>query len=168
TVPTEDLFSEYSYFSSFADTAVLSAKQLAERLVRDRSLRAASLVMEIASNDGYLLQHYRDLGVPVLGIEPAANIARVAESKKIPTRSDFFGRRLAQELVAEGRRAAVLHANNVFAHVADLNGVVAGIALVLKPHGIAVIEVPYVRDLIETCEFDTIYPEHLCYFSLSA
>ena len=168
TVPPEDLFSEYSYFSSFADTAVLSAKQLAERLVRDRSLSAASLVMEIASNDGYLLQHYRDLGVPVLGIEPAANIARVAESKKIPTRRDFFGRRLAQELVAEGRRAAVLHANNVLAHVADLNGVVAGIALVLKPHGIAVIEVPYVRDLIETCEFDTIYPEHLCYFSLSA
>ena len=168
TVPPEDLFSEYSYFSSFADTAVLSAKQLAERLVRDRSLSAASLVMEIASNDGYLLQHYRDLGVPVLGIEPAANIARVAESKKIPTRRDFFGRRLAQELVEEDRRAAVLHANNVLAHVADLNGVVAGIALVLKPDGIAVIEVPYVRDLIETCEFDTIYPEHLCYFSLTA
>ena len=168
TVPPEDLFSEYSYFSSFADTAVLSAKQLAERLVRDRSLSAASLVMEIASNDGYLLQHYRDLGVPVLGIEPAANIARVAESKKIPTRRDFFGRRLAQELVAEGRRAAVLHANNVLAHVADLNGVVAGIALVLKPDGIGVIEVPYLRDLIEKCEFDTIYHEHLCYFSLTA
>ncbi len=168
TVPPEDLFSEYSYFSSFSDTAVLSARQLAERLVRDRSLGAASLVMEIASNDGYLLQHYRNLGVPVLGIEPAANVARVAESRNIPTRCDFFGRRLAQELAAEGRRADVLHANNVLAHVADLNGVIAGIVLVLKPKGIAVIEVPYLRDLIEKCEFDTIYHEHLCYFSLSA
>jgi SAM-dependent methyltransferase len=168
TVPPEDLFSEYSYFSSFSDTAVLSARQLAERLARDRSLGAASLVMEIASNDGYLLQHYRNLGVPVLGIEPAANVARVAESRNIPTRRDFFGHRLAQELVSEGRRADVLHANNVLAHVADLNGVAAGIALVLKPDGIAVIEVPYLRDLIEKCEFDTIYHEHLCYFSLNA
>jgi len=168
TVPPEDLFSEYSYFSSFSDTAVLSAMQLAERLVRDWSLGAASLVMEIASNDGYLLQHYRNLGVPVLGIEPAANVARVAESRNIPTRCDFFGRRLAQELVAEGRRADVLHANNVLAHVADLTGVVAGMELVLKPDGIAVIEVPYLRDLIEKCEFDTIYHEHLCYFSLNA
>lgn len=168
TVPPAELFSEYSYFSSFSDTAVLSAKHLAERLADERSLAAASLVMEIASNDGYLLQHYRDLGVPVLGIEPAANVARVAESRKIPTRCDFFGRRLAQELAAEGRRADVVHANNVLAHVADLNGVVAGIALVLKPGGVAVIEVPYLRDLIEKCEFDTIYHEHLCYFSLSA
>jgi SAM-dependent methyltransferase len=168
TVPPADLFSEYAYFSSFSDTTVLSAKRLAERLTRERCLDTASLVMEIASNDGYLLQHYRDLGVPVLGIEPAANIARVAESKKIPTRRDFFGRRLAQELVAEGRRADVLHAINVLAHVADLNGVAAGIALVLKPGGIAVIEIPYLRDLIEKCEFDTIYHEHLCYFSLNA
>jgi SAM-dependent methyltransferase len=168
TVPPEDLFSEYAYFSSFSDTAVISAKRLAERLTRERFLDAASLVMEIASNDGYLLQHYRDLGVPVLGIEPAANVARVAESKKIPTRRDFFGRRLAQELAAQGRRPDVLHANNVLAHVADLNGVAAGIALVLKPGGTAVIEVPYLRDLIEKCEFDTIYHEHLCYFSLSA
>src|SRR5205823_13469477 len=124
TVPPEDLFSEYSYFSSFADTAVLSAKQLAERLVRDRSLSAASLVMEIASNDGYLLQHYRDLGVPVLGIEPAANIARVAEARGVPTLCDFFGAALAERLAADGRLADVLHANNVLAHVAELGGVV--------------------------------------------
>lgn len=167
TIPPEDLFSEYVYFSSSSDTAVMSAKRLAERLVRDRRLGADSLVVEIASNDGYLLQHYLAMGIPVLGIEPAANIALVAESKKIPTWCEFFGYRLAQKLVAEGRRPDVLHANNVLAHVADLNGVVEGMALVLKPGGIAVIEVPYLRDLIDRCEFDTIYHEHLCYFSLT-
>ena len=167
TIPPEDLFSEYVYFSSSSDTAVMSAKRLAEQLVRERKLGADSLVMEIASNDGYLLQHYLAMGIPVLGIEPAANIALVAESKKIPTWCEFFGYGLAQKLVAQGRRPDVLHANNVLAHVADLNGVVEGIALVLKPGGIAVIEVPYLRDLIDRCEFDTIYHEHLCYFSLT-
>jgi SAM-dependent methyltransferase len=168
TVPPDILFSDYPYLSSFSDTAVLSAKHLAERLTHARHLDAQSLVLEIASNDGYLLQHYRALGVPVLGIEPAAHIARVAEQHDMPTRCAFFGRQLAQVLVAEGRRATVLHANNVLAHVADLHGVLAGIAMVLKPDGLAVIEVPYVRDLIEQCEFDTIYHEHLCYFSLTA
>jgi len=168
TVPPDILFSDYPYLSSFSDTAVLSAKQLAERLTHARHLDAQSLVLEIASNDGYLLQHYRALGVPVLGIEPAVHIARVAEQHNIPTRCAFFGHQLAQELLAEGRRATVLHANNVLAHVADLHGVLAGIAMVLKPDGLAVIEVPYVRDLIEQCEFDTIYHEHLCYFSLTA
>jgi SAM-dependent methyltransferase len=168
TVPPEVLFSDYAYFSSFSDTAIVSAKRLAERFAADRGLDGGSLVVEIASNDGYLLQHYRDLGVPVLGIEPAANVARVAELRGIPTRCAFFGRPLAEELAAEGRRADVLHANNVLAHVADLNGVVAGIGIVLEPEGVAVIEVPYVRDLIEKCEFDTIYHEHLCYFSLTA
>jgi len=168
TVPPDILFSDYPYLSSFSDTAVLSAKQLAERLTHARHLDAQSLVLEIASNDGYLLQHYRALGVPVLGIEPVAHIARVAEQRNIPTRCAFFGHQLAQALVAEGRRATVLHANNVLAHVADLHGVMAGIAMVLKPDGLAVIEVPYVRDLIEKCEFDTIYHEHLCYFSLTA
>src|SRR5262245_59676510 len=132
TVPPDILFSDYPYLSSFSDTAVLSAKQLAQRLIHARRLDAKSLVMEIASNDGYLLQHYRDLGVPVLGIEPAANIARVAELQHIPTRCAFFGRPLAQALVAAGRRATVLHANNVLAHVADLNGVGAGIARMLQ------------------------------------
>lgn len=168
TVPPEDLFSDYAYFSSFSDTAVMSAKQLVCRLTKEWKLDATSLAMEIASNDGYLLQHYRDLGMPVLGIEPAANIARVAEQKNIPTRCNFFGPRLAQELAAEGNYASVLHANNVLAHVADLNGMVSGIGMVLKSNGHAVIEVPYVRDLIEKCEFDTIYHEHLCYFSLTA
>jgi len=168
TVPPERLFRDYPYFSSFSDTVVLSAKELIERLVAERKLGSRSLIIEIASNDGYLLQHYRDLGVPVLGIEPVANIARVAEARGIPTRCAFFGRPLAKELAAEGRRADVLHANNVLAHVADLNGVVAGIGIVLGPAGVAVIEVPYIRDLIEKCEFDTIYHEHLCYFSLTA
>ena len=168
TVPPEKLFTDYVYFSSFSDTAVLSAKELAQRLAALRSLGPSSLVAEIASNDGYLLQHYRDLGVPVLGIEPSANIAQVAELKGIRTRCAFFGRRLADELRAEGFRADVVHANNVLAHVADLNGVVTGLFTLLGPDGLAVIEVPYVRDLIEKCEFDTIYHEHLCYFSLAA
>lgn len=168
TVPPEVLFADYPYFSSFSDTMVRSARDLARRLARERKLGADSLVVEIASNDGYLLQHYRDLGVPVLGIEPAPNLANAAEQRNIPTRCAFFGRGLAEELAGEGRRADVLHAHNVLAHVADLNGVVAGIAIALKPDGLAVIEVPYVRDLIEKCEFDTIYHEHLCYFSLTA
>ena len=163
-VPPERMFSEYAYFSSFSDSAVAAAKTLAGRMTRERKLGAASLAMEIASNDGYLLQHYRDAGIPVLGIEPAQNIAKVANERGVPTRVEFFGRELAAELP----KADVLHANNVLAHVPDLNGVVAGIAAVLKPGGIAVIEVPYVRDLIEKCEFDTIYHEHLCYFSVSA
>jgi len=167
-VPPERLFREYAYFTSFADTIVASAKSLVGRLVVDRRLGPGSLVIEIASNDGYLLQHYRDAGVPVLGIEPAVNIARVANERSIPTRCEFFGKAFAESLSQEGARADVLHANNVLAHVPDLNGFVAGIAAVLKDDGVAVIEVPYLRDLIEKCEFDTIYHEHLCYFSVSA
>lgn len=167
-VPPEQLFSDYAYFSSFSDTIVAEAKKLAARLVGERALGTDSLVIEVASNDGYLLQHYRDAGVPVLGIEPAGNIAKVANDRGIRTRCEFFGRTLADRLAAEGLRADVLHANNVLAHVPDLNGFVSGIARVLKPGGVAVIEAPYLRDLIEKCEFDTIYHEHLCYFSVSA
>lgn len=167
-VPPQTLFSDYAYFSSFSDTIVASAKVIAERLVAGRGLGAGSLVIELASNDGYLLQHYMAAGVPVLGIEPAANIARVANERGIRTRSEFFGLDCARKLVAEGLAADVVHANNVLAHVPDLNGFVAGIAVVLKPTGVAVIEAPYLRDMIEKCEFDTIYHEHLCYFSVSA
>jgi len=124
--------------------------------------------VEIASNDGYLLQYYRDQGIPVLGVEPAVNIAAVAEEKGIRTLCEFFGAELANRLVNGGERADVIHANNVLAHVPDLNGFVAGIATLLKDDGIAVIEVPYVRDMIDGLEFDTIYHEHLCYFSLTA
>jgi SAM-dependent methyltransferase len=167
-VPPAQLFSDYAYFSSFADTIVAAAKALAGRLASERKLGADSLVVELASNDGYLLQHYAAAGVPVLGIEPAANIARVANERGIRTRCEFFGLEYARRLAAEGLAADVVHANNVLAHVPDLNGFVAGIATILKPGGVAVIEVPYVRDLIEKCEFDTIYHEHLCYFSVSS
>ena len=168
TVPPEALFSDYVYFSSVSDAAVASAKVIAERLTQTRGLGPASLVMEAASNDGYLLQHYRNAGISVLGIEPAANIARVAEQNGIPTCCAFFGRDEAVRLAAEGFKCDVFHANNVLAHVADLNGFVAGIQTVLAPSGVAVIEVPYLRDLIEHIEFDTIYHEHLCYFSATS
>ena len=168
TVPPEQLFSHYLYLSSFSDTMVKHSEELAARLVRERRLDRDSLVIEVASNDGYLLQFYKQAGVPVLGIEPAANVAEVAELKGIPTLVRFFGRELAAELRSSGRRADVIHANNVLAHVADLNGFVAGLALTLKDGGVAVIEAPHVKPMIERLEFDTIYHEHLCYYSLTA
>jgi hypothetical protein len=168
TVPPEVLFRDYLYFSSFSDTMLKHAEELATRLVAERGLGGDSLVAEAASNDGYLLGFYRALGVPVLGIEPARNIARVAEERGIPTIAEFFDAKLARLLAAEGRRPDVFHANNVLAHVADLNGFVEGISIVLADDGEAVIEAPYVKDMIDRCEFDTIYHEHLCYFSLTA
>jgi SAM-dependent methyltransferase len=168
SVPPEQLFADYAYFSSFSDAWVAHARRLAQRLVADRGLSAGHLVVEVASNDGYLLQHYRDNGVPVLGIEPAANIACEAVARGIPTMTRFFGRDLARELRADGRAADVIHAHNVLAHVPDLTGVVAGFAALLAPGGIVVVEAPYVRDMIDHGEFDTIYHEHLCYFSLTA
>ena len=168
TVPPEQLFGHYLYLSSFSDTMLKHSEELAARLIKERALDSESLVVEIASNDGYLLQFYARAGIPVLGVEPAANVARVAEDRGIPTLVRFFGRELALELRDSGRRADVIHANNVMAHVADLNGVVAGIALALKDDGVAVIEVPHVKVMIDRLEFDTIYHEHLCYFSLTA
>jgi SAM-dependent methyltransferase len=168
TVPPEQLFREYFYFSSFSDTMLQSAAALAERLTAERRLGPQSLVVEVASNDGYLLQYYRQRGVPVLGIEPAMNIAAVARERGIPTLNEFFGRELGERLRDEGQRADVLHANNVLAHIPDLNGMVAGIAAVLKEKGLVVIEVGYLRDLIDKVLFDTIYHEHLCYHSLTS
>jgi SAM-dependent methyltransferase len=147
---------------------VAHAKAIANRLVFERSLGPSSLVVEVASNDGYLLRHYVSAGVPVLGIEPAENIAEVARRNGVRTEAEFFGSEYARTLVSRGERADVIHANNVLAHVADLSGVVEGFADLLAPHGLVVVEVPYVKDLIERCEFDTIYHEHLCYFSMSA
>lgn len=168
-VPPEMMFRDYAYFSSFSDTMVQHAKRIADRLTQNESLNEKSLVVEVASNDGYLLQWYKRAGVPVLGIEPARNIARVAETEKgIRTISEFFGRDLAGQLVAGGEQADVIHANNVLAHVPDLNGVVAGFKTLLKPGGVVVVEAPYLGELIEHVEFDTIYHEHLCYFSLTA
>lgn len=168
TVPPERLFRHYVYQSSYSDTMLRHAECLVQQLVEGRRLKRTSLVLEIASNDGYLLQFYRRAGIPVLGIEPAENIAAIAEARGIPTRREFFGRELGESLRNEGVAADVVHAHNVLAHVADLNGFVAGLRSVLKEGGVAVIEVPYVRDLLEACEFDTIYHEHLCYFSLTA
>jgi SAM-dependent methyltransferase len=169
TVPPEQLFREYLYFSSFSDTMLQHAEALADELIPSRGLNARSLVVEVASNDGYLLQFYQRRGIPVLGIEPALNVAKVAiEQNRIPTITEFFGRELARELAAKGQRADVVHAHNVLAHVADLNGFVAGFEILLKDGGVAVVEVPYVKDLLDRCEFDTIYHEHLCYYSLTA
>jgi SAM-dependent methyltransferase len=168
-VPPDDLFRDYVYFSSFSDTMLRHASQLAIQVLCDENLGPSSLVIEAASNDGYLLKNYADVGVRVLGIEPARNIARVAVEKHgIPTREEFFTREYAAQLVGEGLRADVFHAHNVLAHVPDLNGFVAGIRTVLKSGGVAVIEAPYVKDMLDHCEFDTIYHEHLCYFSLTA
>lgn len=169
TVPPEELFREYFYLSSFSDALLRHSEENVKRLIQSRRLDGNSLVIEVASNDGYLLQYYKRAGVPILGIEPAANIARVAEQERaIPTICEFFGAALAQQLKEQGRRADVIHANNVLAHVADLNGVVRGLGMLLKDDGIAVIEVPYVKEMIDRVEFDTIYHEHLCYFSLTA
>jgi SAM-dependent methyltransferase len=168
SVDPEALFGEYAYFSSYSTTMVEHAAALVERLIRDRGLDGDSLAMEIASNDGYLLQHYVRAGVPALGIDPARNVVEAAAERGVETICAFFGEELAGELAAGGRLASVLHANNVLAHVPDVNGVVAGIAAVLAPDGVAVGETPYVRDLVERTEFDTVYHEHLFYHSLTA
>lgn len=168
TVPPEHLFREYLYFSSFSDTVLKNARDITGRLRSTCSLGTDSLVVEIASNDGYLLQNYRQYGIPVLGVEPACNIAQVAEERGISTISEFFGETLARQLYERGQEADVIHANNVLAHVADLQGVVAGIQTLLKPDGVAVIENHYVKDLIDHVEFDSIYHEHLCYYSVTS
>lgn len=168
TVPGEVLFRDYRYFSSFSDTMVTHARAIAERMVSRLALSERSLAAEIASNDGYLLRSYVERGIPVLGIEPARNIAKVAEQRGVRTIPEFFGRELAARLVAENERADVLHANNVMAHVDDINGVVAGVATFLAPHGTFVTESPHVMPFIEHVEFDTIYHEHLFYWSLTA
>jgi len=169
TVDPRVLFSpEYPYFSSVSDAWVAHCRDNAIELIESRKLGSSSCVVEIASNDGYLLRNYADHGIPVLGIDPASGPAAVARRSGIPTREEFFGREVAERLAAEGVSANVLHANNVLAHVADLTGVVDGIRILLADDGVAVIEAPYLRDLIEHCEFDTIYHEHLCYFSVTA
>jgi SAM-dependent methyltransferase len=169
TVPPEQLFAaDYPYFSSVTDTLLEhSAANVAAR-IEERRLDESSLVIELASNDGYLLQYYRARDIPALGIDPAPGPVAAAHARGIDTLQAFFGRELAARLAAEGRRADVIHANNVLAHVADTNGFVAGIGMLLKEDGVAVIEAPYVKDLIDHGEFDTIYHEHLCYFSVTA
>lgn len=163
-----NIFKNYVYFSSYSDTMLDSAQKISQKMIDKMNLGKDSLVVELASNDGYLLQYYVSKHVPVLGIDPAENIAVVAEKKGVPTIADFFSSDLALKLASNNQQADVLHANNVLAHVSNLIDFVKGIKIILKPEGIAVIEVPYVLDMIEKNEFDTIYHEHLCYFSLTA
>lgn len=167
-VPPEVLFTDYPYFSSYSPAVTASAEELVSRLVAERGLGPADLVVEVASNDGYLLQHYVAAGVPVLGVDPAHNVVATARARGVPTRRAFFDERLAGELRGSGHRAAVVHANNVLAHVPDPNTVLAGVARLLADEGVAVLEFPYLRDLVEGLQFDTIYHEHLCYFSVTA
>jgi SAM-dependent methyltransferase len=169
TVPPEDLFLDtYQYFSSFSPTILENARENAVNLINARKLDADKLVVELASNDGYLLKNYVDVGIPVLGIDPAPAQAKAAEIIGVPTLNEFFTVSLAQKLRLKGQTADVIHGNNVLAHVADTNGFVEGIRILLKSDGVAVLEVPYIEDLIDNCEFDTIYHEHLCYFSVTA
>jgi SAM-dependent methyltransferase len=169
SVAPELLFRDYVYLSSVSDAFGAHARAIVDRVVERRVWSSSSLAVEIASNDGYLLQHYRAHGIKVLGIEPARSIARIArEQRGIETIEEFFGRDLAARLATEGRRADVIHANNVLAHVPDLNGVLAGICQLLKDDGEAIVEVPSLRDMVDRLEFDTIYHEHLFYFSLTA
>jgi SAM-dependent methyltransferase len=169
TVPPEILFSDsYQYYSSFSDTLLKHSRENVDDLIKSRNLNSSSVVLELASNDGYLLKNYVENGIPCLGIDPAPGPALAAEKIGVPTLKTFFTKDLAKQLCAEGRTADVIHANNVLAHVEDTNGFVEGIRILLKDNGIAVIEVPYLRDLIDHNEFDTIYHEHLCYFSVTA
>jgi SAM-dependent methyltransferase len=166
-VPPEEIFTEYAYFSSYSDSWVAHARRFATAAKARFALGADDLVIEIASNDGYLLRHFAAAGVPVLGVDPAANVAAAAEQAGVPTRVEFFGKALAERLVAEGRRADLLVANNVLAHVPDLNDFVAGMATVLAPDGVLSVEFPHLLRLIDECQFDTIYHEHFYYLSLA-
>jgi len=159
------IFSEYAYFSSYSSSWMEHSRRLAELAIARFDLGPGSRVVELASNDGYLLQHFVRRGVSILGVEPAVNVARVAEERGIPTVVEFFGRDTATKLVADSR-ADVVFALNVLAHVPELNDFVAGIAMLLGPEGVAVLEFPHLQRLIEGRLFDTIYHEHFSYFSL--
>ena len=168
TVLPGTLFDNYLYFSAYSETMLQESEQLAGRLIESRRLNSESFVVELGSNDGYQLQYFLTRHIPVLGIDPAKNVVEVAEAKGVPTLCGYFGRELALELRKRGHIADVIIARNVLAHVADLNGFVEGIGILLKRDGIAVIEVPYIKDMIDNSEFDTVYHEHLCYFSATA
>jgi SAM-dependent methyltransferase len=169
TVDPEILFyAEYPYFSSVSPSLMQHFRQSALDIMAMRPLDEHSLVMEAASNDGYMLRNFKEAGIPVLGIDPSKAPAQAAQEAGIPTLITFFGSELAAQFKAEGKTADIFLANNVLAHVPDLNGFVAGIKTVLKDTGMAVIEAPYLVDLVDHCEFDTIYHQHLCYFSVTA
>ena len=164
-VSPANIFTEYAYFSSYSTSWLEHAREYAEMIRRRLELGRRSLVVEVASNDGYLLQHFVSLEIPVLGIEPARNVAAVATDRGIPTITEFFGTELATRLVKEGYRADLLIGNNVFAHVPNLNDFVAGMGILLAPDGVITLEFPHLAQLFEHNQFDTIYHEHFSYFS---
>lgn len=167
-VPPEEIFSEYAYFSSYAASWVEHARRYAEGMIARFGLSPSSKVLEIASNDGYLLQHFLPPGIPVLGIEPAANVAEAARARGVATEVAFFGRATAERLRAGGHAADLMAANNVLAHVPDINDFVAGVPILLAPQGVWTIEFPHLLNLMEQVQFDTIYHEHYSYLSLLA
>lgn len=164
-VSPEEIFSEYAYFSSYSETWLKHAADYAEMIVARLSLGKASMVIELASNDGYLLRNFVNKGIPVLGIEPAANVARVAQEKGVPTLVKFFGRKTAEGLAEEGKKADLVIGNNVLAQVPDINDFVGGIRMILKPTGVATLEFPHLVRLMSENQYDTIYHEHFSYFS---
>jgi 2-polyprenyl-3-methyl-5-hydroxy-6-metoxy-1,4-benzoquinol methylase len=165
-VRAQEIYSEYAYFSSYSDSWLDHARRYVEMAIDRFGLGPDKLVVEVASNDGYLLQYFLERGIPVLGIEPAANVARVAEQKGIRTLVTFFGREVSAELSAGGTRAHLLLGNNVLAHVPDLNGFVAGLKALLAPGGTITMEFAHLMRLVEGNQFDTIYHEHFSYLSL--
>lgn len=165
-VSPAEIFTEYAYFSSFADSWVQHAKRYTEMIVERLNLTAKSFVVELASNDGYLLQHFVVQGIPVLGVEPAANVAEAAKKRNVPTMVKFFGRKTANELVGERGKADLVLGNNVLAQVPDINDFVGGIKLLLASSGTVTIEFPHLMRLMQENQFDTIYHEHFFYFSL--
>ncbi|MBD2102623.1 class I SAM-dependent methyltransferase [Leptolyngbya sp. FACHB-261] len=162
-----EIFSDYSYFSSYSDSWLRHAKNYTQAMTERFHLDAQSQVIELASNDGYLLQYFVEQGIPVLGVEPAANVAEVAIGKGIPTVIKFFGQETAQALVAEGKQADLLLGNNVLAHVPNLNDFVAGMKVILKAQGVITMEFPHLMRLMAENQFDTIYHEHFSYFSFT-
>jgi len=163
--PPEKIFSDYAYFSSFSESWLNHAKQYTEMVIERFHLNENSFVLEIASNDGYLLQYFKEKNIPVIGIEPASNVAEAAIKKGIPTLIKFFNTQTAKELASDGRMADLIIGNNVLAHVPDLNDFVKGLKMVLKPNGLITMEFPHLLRLIEDNQFDTIYHEHFSYFS---
>jgi SAM-dependent methyltransferase len=166
-IPAEDIFSDYAYFSSYSDSWVEHARRYVDMITARLGLTSDSLVVELASNDGYLLQHFLPKGVPVLGVDPAANVAKAAEERGVPTVVDFFGRELAEHLVAQHGYADLVLGANVLAQVPDLNDFIAGVATLLAPEGTTTFEFPHLARLLEGLQYDTIYHEHFSYFSLT-
>ena len=161
----DELFSNYAYFSSFSDSWLNHAEEYVKMMIKRFNLNKSSRIVEIASNDGYLLKFFAELNIPVLGIEPASNVAKSAIKKGIPTLEKFFNTDTAKELKEKNQQADVLLGNNVLAHVPDVNNFVKGMKILLKPNGIITMEFPHILQLINQNQFDTIYHEHFSYFS---